>query len=83
VLVYNDNGGAEIQAIGKYQGRLYIAPLFGTDKNIKGADAHYFELDVPHPPRGAYEEYFSACTIIYKKTDQKMTATVYDCRRSD
>lgn len=80
VLVYNDNGGAEIQAIGKYQGRLYVAPLFGTDKNIKGADVHYFELNVPHPPRGAYEEYFAKCNIVYRKNDQKMTAIIYDCR---
>jgi hypothetical protein len=83
VLTYNDNGGAELQAIGKYQGRLYIAPMFGTDKTIKGANAHYFELDVPHPPRGPYEEYFAKCNIIYKKTDQKMAATVYDCREKD
>lgn len=83
VLVYNDNGGAEIQSIGKYQGRLYVAPMFGTDKTIKGATAHYFELNVPNPPSGPYAEYFARCKTIYKKTDQKMTATVYDCREGN
>lgn len=82
VLVYNDNGGAEVQAIGKYQGRFYVDPKFNLAGKLDALNGYYFELDVPHPPRGTYEEYFATCTIIYKASDKKMTATVYDCRNS-
>jgi hypothetical protein len=77
VLVYNDNGGFEFQQMGKYQGRLYI---FGPDAKISKATGYYAELNAPRPPLGTYNEYLDSCKILYKKIDQKMAATVYDCR---
>lgn len=77
VLTYNDTGGFPLQQIGKYQGRLYV---FGVDTKIKNATGYYFELDAPRPPLGSYREYLDACKVIYRETDKKMAATVYDCR---
>lgn len=77
VLTYNDTGGFPLQQVGKYQGRLYI---FGTDTKIKNATGYYFELDAPRPPLGAYKEYLDTCKVLYRETDRKITATVYDCR---
>lgn len=84
VLVYNDNGGDEIQKIGKYERRLYVAPMFGTESKLDSViTGYYFELDTPLPPRGLYKDYVDSCNILYRATDQKMTATVYDCQKGD
>lgn len=83
VTVYNDNGGAEIQAIGKYRKRLYTDPRFDLDEKIASLNMykeHYFVLDVPRvDPTSIYQKYFDSCVSIYNKVDQKMSATVYDC----
>jgi hypothetical protein len=81
VVTYNDNGGAEIQAIGKYERRYYVAPMFQTNTRVSTFNNHYFELNVPRPPDGPYQHSFDSCEVIYKASDKKMTATIYDCRK--
>jgi hypothetical protein len=81
VVVYNDNGGAEIQAIGKYERRYYVAPIFKTDTRVNTFNNHYFELNVPRPPDGPYQDSFNSCSIVYNASDKKMTAIIYDCRK--
>jgi len=84
VTVYNDNGGNEIRAIGKYRKRLYVDPKFDLDIKVATLNEfkeHYFVLDVPRlDPTSVYQKYFDSCKVIYKQTDRKMSATVYDCR---
>lgn len=82
VVTYNDNGGDEIMRLGKYERRLYVAPMFKNDATAIVFNNHVFQLDVPLPPNGAYWNSFDACTIIYKATDKKMSATIYDCRKN-
>ncbi len=85
VTVYNDNGGNEIQEIGKYRKRLYVDPKFDLDEKIATLNQykeHYFVLDVPQiDPTSVYQKYFDSCIPVYKKTDRSMSATVYDCRK--
>lgn len=84
VTVYNDNGGNEIQEIGKYRKRLYVDPKFDINEKVKTLNMykeHYFVLDVPRiDPKSIYQKYFDSCDVVYKKTDRSMSATVYDCR---
>lgn len=80
VLAYNDTGGDELRRMDKYQGRLY---LFSADTKIAMATNYYFELDAPRPPAGEYKAYLDSCKIIYRETDRKMSATVYDCRKQE
>lgn len=84
VTTYNDNGGNEIQHIGKYRKRLYVDPKFDINEKIKTLNQykeHYFVLDVPRiDPTSIYQKYFNSCTIIYDKKDKKMSAIIYDCR---
>ncbi len=86
VTVYNDNGGNEIQEIGKYRKRLYVDPKFDLDEKIATLNQykeHYFVLDVPRlDPNSIYQKYFDSCIPIYKKTDKSMSATIYDCRKA-
>ncbi|TSC70623.1 MAG: hypothetical protein CEO12_203 [Parcubacteria group bacterium Gr01-1014_46] len=84
VTVYNDNGGNEIQQIGKYRKRLYVDPKFDINNKIETLNKykeHYFVLDVPRiDPTSVYQKYFNSCKNIYSKVDKKMSAVVYDCR---
>jgi hypothetical protein len=84
VTVYNDNGGDEIKAIGKYRKRLYTDPAFDINEKIATLNQykeHYLEIDVPRiDPKSIYRKYLDSCKIIYKETDQKISSTVYDCR---
>ena len=86
VTVYNDNGGAEIQAIGKYRKRLYTDPAFDINDKIKTLNTYkeyYLEINIPRiDPNSIYRKYFNSCGVIYQKTDQKISATVYDCRNA-
>lgn len=84
VTVYNDNGGAEIQAIGKYRKRLYVDPKFPVAEKLATMNQykeHYFVLNIPKiDPNSVYQKYFDSCKIIYKEVDKKISATIYDCR---
>ncbi len=86
VTVYNDNGGNEIQAIGKYDKRLYVDPKFDVVEKTKTLNTHkehYFVLDVPRIDlTSVYVKYFNSCKVVYKEIDQKMSATIYDCRKA-
>ncbi len=86
VTVYNDNGGNEIQAVGKYRKRLYVDPKFDFNEKIKSLNMykeHYFVLDVPRlDPTSVYVKFFDSCKIVYKEVDKKMSAIVYDCRNA-
>lgn len=84
VTSYNDNGGDEIRAIGKYRKRLYTDPQFDINEKIKTLNEykeHYFVLDVPRvDPASVYQRYFDSCAVVYRETDRAMSATIYDCR---
>jgi hypothetical protein len=84
VISYNDNGGYEIQQIGKYKRRLYTAPYFsGQREYLNMNKGYYFVLDVPRiDPNSFYIGYFDSCLTIYHEVDKKMSATVYDCRNA-
>ncbi len=86
VTVYNDNGGYEIQQIGKYRKRLYVDPKFDINLKVDSLNKykeHYFVLDVPRiDPNSVYVRYFNSCKVVYKETDQNMSATIYDCRNA-
>lgn len=84
VTVYNDNGGNEIQQIGKYRKRLYTDPAFDVNEKIKTLNAykeHYLEINIPRiDPNSVYRRYLDSCKIIYNQTDHDISAVVYDCR---
>lgn len=84
VTVYNDNGGSDVQATGKYHRRLYVDPMFDLDGKVQTLNndkMHYFVLDVPRlDPNSVYVRYFASCIKVYEEVDKKMSAIVYDCR---
>jgi hypothetical protein len=86
VTVYNDNGGYDIQKIGKYRKRLYVDPSF--DVNVKTDTLnkykeHYLEINIPRiDPNSIYRRYLDSCKVIYKQTDKSISATVYDCSKA-
>jgi hypothetical protein len=86
VTVYNDNGGNEIQEIGKYRKRLYVDPKFDINEKIDSLNKykeHYFVLNVPRiNPDTIYQKYFNSCIEVYKENDKSISATVYDCRNA-
>lgn len=86
VTVYNDNGGNEIQQIGKYRKRLYIDPKFDVVEKVSNLNKykeHYFVLNIPRiDPSTVYQRYFDTCEIIYTDTDKKISAIIYDCSKS-
>ena len=83
VTVYNDNGGYEIQNIGKYRKRLYTDPAFGAEVKMATLNQykeHYLEVNVPRiDPTSFYRRYFDSCKIAYQDVDRSISATVYDC----
>ncbi len=85
VTVYNDNGGNEIQEIGKYRKRLYTDPAFDINEKIASLNRykeHYLEVNVPRiDPLSVYRKYLDSCQTIYEKTDKYISAKVYDCRK--
>lgn len=86
VTVYNDNGGNEIQQIGKYRKRLYVDPKFDINEKIKTLNQykeHYFVLDIPRiDPNSIYAKYFDSCIVSYKRTNKAISATIYDCAKA-
>ena len=81
IITFNDNGGNEIRAIGKYQRRLYIDPKFpGQIDYMNQNKAYYFVLNVPQiNSTSVYKKYFDSCKSMYQEIDKKMSAIVYDC----
>lgn len=82
VIVYNDNGGAEVQAIGKYERRMYTAPQFeSTYRDILPKfTGHILFIDIPRvDSESYYGKYMSSCRTIYSDTDRYITARVLDC----
>ncbi len=78
VVVYNDNGGWNIQEIGKYDRRLYIDPKFGD--NLNRTKPYFYILDIPHiDEHSLYQKYFNTCKVIYNKKDKYISSRVYDC----
>ncbi len=86
VVVYNDNGGYEIQQIGKYEKRLYTSPEFDINEKVIGLNTYkdfYFELNIPRiDPASVYRRYLDSCPIVYNQTDHYISAIVYDCRKA-
>lgn len=86
VVVYNDNGGREIQKTGKYEKRLYTSPQFDlmvkieTINNFKG---HYLEIDAPPiDPASVYRSYLDSCKVIYEQKSGYINSRIYDCRNA-
>lgn len=86
VVVYNDNGGAEIQVAGKYERRLYTSPDFDWRQKadtMNAFEGHYLVVDAPPiDPDSFFAKYFATCKPIYQDADRYMHATVYDCREA-
>ena len=86
VTVYNDNGGYDIQNIGKYRKRLYTDPKFGIDTKIATLNQykeHYLEINIPRiDPNSFYRRYLDSCIVVYQETDKSISGTVYDCRNA-
>ncbi len=86
VTVYNDNGGNEIMATGKYRKRLYVDPKFDIDEKIATLNKykeHYLIINIPRiDPTSVYQRYFDSCKIAYQEIDKKISATIYDCRNA-
>ncbi len=86
VTVYNDNGGWDIQAIGKYRKRLYIDPKFDVNAKLVTLNQykeHYMVVDIPKIDSSTiYQKYFDSCSVVYHEVDKNISATVYDCRKS-
>lgn len=82
VIVYNDNGGDEVQMTGKYARRMYATPEFVEEYKVylKTFRGHVLYIDVPRVgDETFYLNYMKQCTIVYNKFDRYLTATVYDC----
>jgi hypothetical protein len=64
VTVYNDNGGYDIQSIGKYRKRLYIDPKFDINDKISTLNQykeHYLVIDIPKiDPTSIYQKYLDS-----------------------
>jgi 4-amino-4-deoxy-L-arabinose transferase-like glycosyltransferase len=86
VTVYNDNGGYDIQQIGKYRKRLYTDPSFNLNDKIATLNQYkefYLEINIPRiDPNSVYRKYLNSCKIIYDQTDHYISAIVYDCREA-
>jgi hypothetical protein len=86
VTTYNDNGGNELQEIGKYRKRLYVDPKFDIHEKIKTLNMYkedYFVLDIPRiDPSSIYAAYFASCVLVYNNVDKSISATVYDCKKA-
>lgn len=84
VTVYNDNGGNEIQEIGKYRKRLYTDPAFDINEKIATLNAykeHYLEINVPRiDPVSVYRRYLDSCKVVFDQDDKYVSGNVYDCR---
>ena len=86
VTVYNDNGGYEIQALGKYRKRLYTDPKFDAEVKMATLNKYkefYLEVNIPRiDPQSFYRRYLDSCAVIYEKTDKSISAKVYDCTKA-
>jgi len=83
VVVYNDNGGYEIQKLGKYSRRLYADPAFenGYKDFFKTFSGHVLYINVPRiDPNSFYSQYLNSCKNIFERDDQYVSAIVYDCQ---
>ncbi len=85
VTVYNDNGGWDIQSIGKYRKRLYIDPKFDIVEKVATLNKykeHYMVVDIPHIDENTpYAKYFSGCNIVYEDKRGVINGFVYDCEK--
>lgn len=86
VTVYNDNGGWNVQAMGKYRKRLYIDPKFDVNEKVRTLNKykeHYMVLDIPHIDKDtAYAKYFDSCRLDFSSTSKYISGHVYDCRKA-
>ena len=84
VVVYNDIGGYAIRETGKYARRMYATPQFSDEyeKYFSTFDGHVLYIDIPRIGEGTmYMNYLNTCDIVYSDIDNKINATVYDCRK--
>ena len=85
VITYNDIGNLELNQIGKYERRIYVAPKNDAEhkqtlNNFKG---HYLVVDIPRlSPDSIYARYFSPCQSIYQARHRQISDTVYDCAKA-
>ncbi len=86
VMVYNDNGGWEIQRMNKYFRRLYAVPDFEPtyESIFKTFRGHILFIETPRLAEDTlYDRFLKTCESIYTETDKYITAKVFDCSLSD
>ncbi len=82
VLVYNDIGGHDIKATGKYERRIYAAPMFESfyKELFAGFSGHILYINIPRVGDGnLFSNYFKSCEVIYKETDRYIESKILKC----
>ncbi len=86
VVVYNDNGGFNVQQTGKYRKRLYIDPKFGVESKMDSLNYYkefYMVVDIPHIDQNSfYAKYFNSCSSVFTESSGVILVHVYDCRKA-
>jgi 4-amino-4-deoxy-L-arabinose transferase-like glycosyltransferase len=83
VVVYNDNGGNEVQKTGKYARRLYATPQSEKfyEDFFRTFSGYVLYIDIPKVSESTfYGQYMSMCKDIYNEKDNYISAVIYDCR---
>lgn len=84
VVVYNDNGGYNVQETGKYARRLYADPDFEASyKDFFSTYSGYvLYIDIPKIQANSfYADYLATCTSVYLTSDKYIHAQVLDCTK--
>jgi len=86
VITYNDIGGYELSASGKYFKRFYTDPMF-AETNVGKFESYkgdYLVVDFPAIDKGGiYWKYLMTCKETYRKTHADITGYIFDCRAGD
>ncbi len=82
VLVYNDIGGHDIKATGKYERRIYAAPMFESfyKELFAGFTEYILYINIPRVGDGnLFSNYFKSCETIYEETDRYIDSKILKC----
>ncbi len=82
VLVYNDIGGYEIKSTGKYERRIYAAPMFESfyKELFAGFSGHILYINIPRVGDGnLFSDYFKSCTIVHEEKDRYIESKILKC----
>jgi len=82
IITYNNIGNFELGRMGKFEGRLYVAPKFEANyiDILNNFTGHYLVIDVPRiDPESPYSKLFSSCSAIYEEHSRAISSKIYDC----